>query len=468
MTERKRHVVNWERAKALSGWAVAIVLSLSLGGYVLATNPTFNTIIGPGSMVSTAGFTVFTDGTNYFVRNGQTGAIDENSASASTSIQYAVDQLTQFPGSTNTHQATIHILPGNYSMDTTVTISATHPTIEGEGFVGTGGSILYSTGANPVFNVTTTDVRFAGLDIVVTSGGKGIVLYGSTGVVIRDCFISSPSPFTITGHGAGIAGYGALENVFDRVLVYGIWDGYNMSSKSGVQPNFNQWSGGKVKYSHNGIYIDGGSVSGIKNVIDSVDISIAYNGIVLARASETTVSNNWFESITNYSLVIGKRTANPAFSQANVIMQNNFGSANGLIDNAWFTMVHDNNFNTGNPVTIGNVSVYSNFYNNNGYYPGRISSPFGTVGWYSIAYVGLCGANCTAAPAASTAYSAQGMNLYVTSSGGTGISITIKNFHGTTVYSGVATITNFYLPNGYSINFGAFSGAPTVTVDGAI
>src|SRR5207245_7011596 len=66
---------------------------------------------------------------------------------------------------------------------------------------------------------------------------------------------------------------------------------------------------------------------------------------------------------------------------------------------------------------------------------------------------------------ASTAYKIKSGTCKITSTGGTGVSITIVDGNGTTVLSGLATITRESLLPGYTIHFGAFSVAPTFTVE---
>lgn len=87
---------------------------------------------------------------------------------------------------------------------------------------------------------------------------------------------------------------------------------------------------------------------------------------------------------------------------------------------------------------------------------GKIASPFGT------AHIGMEGAGA-AAPTASTDYRVVGAPLFCVFSAGTGVSITIKDAAANTVTSGLTTYTG-PLPVGYTINFGAFSVAPTVYV----
>lgn len=73
--------------------------------------------------------------------------------------------------------------------------------------------------------------------------------------------------------------------------------------------------------------------------------------------------------------------------------------------------------------------------------------------------IGAAGTTTTAV--ASTDYIVEGTDLYLNITGGTGVSITTKDPQGNTIQSGLSTFTGI-LPVGYQINFGAFSGAPTI------
>jgi hypothetical protein len=64
---------------------------------------------------------------------------------------------------------------------------------------------------------------------------------------------------------------------------------------------------------------------------------------------------------------------------------------------------------------------------------------------------------------ASTAYTVSCTDLYIVSSAGTGVSISILDPAGNTMQSGLATFAGT-IPVGYSINFGAFSVAPTLVI----
>lgn len=62
---------------------------------------------------------------------------------------------------------------------------------------------------------------------------------------------------------------------------------------------------------------------------------------------------------------------------------------------------------------------------------------------------------------ASTVYTAEGTDLFLNISGGTGVSITITDPNGSTVLSGLSTYQGI-LPVNWGINFGAYSVAPSV------
>lgn len=129
---------------------------------------------------------------------------------------------------------------------------------------------------------------------------------------------------------------------------------------------------------------------------------------------------------------------------------------------------------------VGNVTIASNIIttsptpikldkgtgivvrNNVGYNPvGKISTPFAT----SPSTMGPMG-NSTS-PSSNTIYKVSGVDLYFTSSGGIGVSITIEDILGNTVYSpGPGLPVPFFVPVGYQISFGLFSVAPTVVVFG--
>ena len=78
-------------------------------------------------------------------------------------------------------------------------------------------------------------------------------------------------------------------------------------------------------------------------------------------------------------------------------------------------------------------------------------------------YIGPFGGNSTT-PKASTDYIAANVDQFIGCSGGTGVNIVIKDALGNTRETvGACPATTMDIPRTYSINFGAFSVAPTVT-----
>ena len=129
--------VNWGRSKALSGWIVAVILTISLVGVVTALNPSFQTVIQPGSQVVGPNYIIFTDGTNYFARNGKTGAIDY-SVSTCDSI------LTTLIGAGN--GATSGFTGLFFFKAMTCYVTSTHTIGSNSIIQGEGGSTIFKTG----------------------------------------------------------------------------------------------------------------------------------------------------------------------------------------------------------------------------------------------------------------------------------------------------------------------------------
>ena len=104
------------------------------------------------------------------------------------------------------------------------------------------------------------------------------------------------------------------------------------------------------------------------------------------------------------------------------------------------------------------------FKDNEGLNPiGYVATPFKIVGSTCIIiHPHVYGASAT--PTANTNYEVQGTDIILTSTGGTGVNITVTDLNGNALFMDAATLTLQYIPRGYFVNFGAFSVAPTVTV----
>lgn len=209
------------------------------------------------------------------------------------------------------------------------------------------------------------------------------------------------------------------------------------------------------------------------SVADCQITGCASGGIVPAGANATVgalVNGNLFSS-------------NGSSSIAQIVVATaNFGSSNFNIVGNTFTDTRAGTSRVTNHIALaasGNTLaqvVGNEFYNsqsdavawtsrsgnllvvadNRGYndVKGKITTMFSAAN-----RIGAAGSTATAT--ASTDYTAEGTDLYLNVSGGTGVSMTIKDPQGNTISSGLTTFAG-PLPVGYKINFGAFSGAPTV------
>jgi len=94
---------------------------------------------------------------------------------------------------------------------------------------------------------------------------------------------------------------------------------------------------------------------------------------------------------------------------------------------------------------------------------GAITNWLGTGTNNSTGYITPNGDSSTVV--ASTTYTMGGCPGYLSWSGGTGLSATIKDNNGNTLLSAQATGVRVRLEPGYTVNFGAYTGSPTFTAD---
>ena len=210
----------------------------------------------------------------------------------------------------------------------------------------------------------------------------------------------------------------------------------------------------------------------------------------------TSYKNGWNGIISggaNYDVITG----NTVFDNCQVAQSNAYDNA-GILDYSSYNLIADNivyddqgggqtqvygisdwlsgaQFGTLNSIVNNTVNtnktagiyLYSpctetNVSGNEGYNPvGKITSPVGTT------TIGIAGTGSTVT--ASTAYTVVGTNIFITAanSSNSNNSISIKDPAGNVLISGAATLTNQYVPNGYVINWGTFTGtAGAITVFG--
>jgi hypothetical protein len=187
-----------------------------------------------------------------------------------------------------------------------------------------------------------------------------------------------------------------------------------------------------------------------------------------AAVGSGVISGNGF--IANGSASVAQVSGNAAFASSRVnIAGNAFTDTRGagavtnhialaaggpfsgqVVDNTFYGSQGDAVAVTGRPGNKLKVANNVGFNDERG----KIASPFSPAGRMGIE-------GTAAAPAASTTYVVGCTDLMLAISGGSGVAITIEDPAGNSVQSGLPGYSGT-LPVGYSINFGAFSGPPTV------
>jgi hypothetical protein len=121
-------------------------------------------------------------------------------------------------------------------------------------------------------------------------------------------------------------------------------------------------------------------------------------------------------------------------------------------------------------VGSGRFTGERRFYSNSGFNPGdRIAAPFNnTNNEIGLPAYSTALATYSALPIASRTYTVAMSPISVTSTGGTGVAITVEEPSASffNMVANATTLRALYMPPGWRINFGAFSSAPTVTVVG--
>jgi hypothetical protein len=209
------------------------------------------------------------------------------------------------------------------------------------------------------------------------------------------------------------------------------------------------------------------SPCGGNNIIGNQFISNAEGGLFLGnngQTYDTLVANNSF--VNNYTgSSSGWEVINAGLR--NHFVGNHFYEYNSAIayairetTGASQALYADNYFvNQGSSSAVFILPLAgsgSRIINNLGFNPfGLIGKPFATA---TLTPVGT-----NANPAASTTYTIEHVRQSITTTGGSGVSITVKDAAANTLVSGASSLSNYFMDFGFTVNFGAFTVSPTVT-----
>jgi len=208
----KRHIIICGAASALT---TTLVLSLIFFGYVLplqaqsGSTPVFEHPASPYS------YLIWTDGTTYYAKNGETGAIEYSGTDAVTVITNAINSIPAAPDEQSYGGGKIFIARGNYSFNSKLFINhKDHLWIEGEGY----GTSLVATGNFPVIHLNYSSfVHIRNMEIV--GGGKTNALaHGIKLEVVNRVYLQN---LAIRRTRCGIVVWGAYLTTIENVKVFG-------------------------------------------------------------------------------------------------------------------------------------------------------------------------------------------------------------------------------------------------------
>jgi hypothetical protein len=162
------------------------ILSLGLFiGYkigVHAQGQFIKAIVEPGSMVTEASYVIFTDGTNYYARNGLTGEIEFQSTNASYVINNVLTSLTG--------GGEVVLKDGTYSLTSPIKITNSGVTLRGSS---KGATILDPVGVNGLeVGVTGSDiwhVKISDLYFYGSTDSTAIILRNPQNAVVERVWI---------------------------------------------------------------------------------------------------------------------------------------------------------------------------------------------------------------------------------------------------------------------------------------
>jgi hypothetical protein len=368
------------------------------------------------------------------------------------------------------------------------------------------GAVTYKTITNGLFQ----KCNFTGFECDDSVGGRGIcaimnnvkikdctfvssnaTAYGATQIYIRDGsndVLIDGCSFTLNSLGNPI--YGQQSNNIRVVNCFSTEtsgqttqrsDGFEFRGCSNLVIANNEF----YQCGGNQIYLCGDATNGgnrLVTVDNNIFNTVGYKAVTGAKAitvQSPTSYQNMYIKITNNQIYnsfcgISIGGTDVAFNNYVEVKGNHFiDNTHDLhIDTNQIVSVNDNWFSAFYNVTDGYYIKFDNPYlqmaNNRGVNPYGGGTP-STVLSYPIGVgaahiIGWVEQGTSANLQASVDYSIIGSDMYITSSGGTNVSITIKDKNSNTVASGLTALNMQVLPVGWVINFGAYSVAPTVSV----
>jgi len=312
-----------------------VISSLLLGFYLgKSLSNSIETIIEPGSMVTEASYIIFTDGTNYYARNGMRGSVI-SSPSFSELMTRVISQVK--------NGGLIFIKAGIYEGDIFITGKAIH--LSGEGKWGTiiRGSIIFNA---TLTGKEHTDVQGSFIEHL-TLDGEGLrergIVYEAPSPTVSLITIQDVNVENFIDR--GISFENASDTWFNRVIVGNCPIGIYYTT----QKNFGRITNSQIlNYATQGLFTDAEILlSG--NVFSAISTAPSVGDVVLSHPSGAVggakIIGNWFEhdSATPNILVVSK-AYRPILIVGNFFANHGGDMIVGNVDTVTSTLKADGNF----------------------------------------------------------------------------------------------------------------------------
>jgi len=505
MSELKESEQNWRKA-AYIGFVCTIALSLMVVNLSMgAGSPIgFPTVIEPGSNVGTADYVLFKDGSTYYAKNGTTGAISFSGISFYTIINDAIDALS---GS-----GLIFMRLGTYALSSDLVIETSGIRIEGTASSGSKFATPTTLTTNIVGNVIirAENVKLAHLNVygdvemgATVSGDNAahwvtlseVYIYGQYRFVGK-IDVAQEVPFSIIFENGGIQPTatsgpailfdntgGCINHIF--FLNSFIDNHYAGDVIRVITSSPNDGSVEEVRFTnvdfmmyHTALTIvnctGNNSVAGWH--FDGCDFEIGNAGVIFMDVANSineyrldfTVSDSRFRGSQLAAVVYDRTNAERAIHSIRFLSCDFYSQPDMkfyaytiptvLISFTECILRYGVTITALNSEQVG----IANFINCQNLNPVGVRTMFHNGDGMSISL----NPHSPNYPYASTYYTIYDVGVWVTSTGGDTINITIKDPAGNAVISNVQTLSRTYLPLGYSISWGALTGVPTVMFEG--
>lgn len=389
-----------------------------------------------------ASYIIRINGSTIEAINGSTGKIDYSGADASAVIQSAIDALPSTGG--GVHFKSLFTLTAQIDLVGNLVLSG-----EGMGTgLKTGDNLnIYLVNGSEVDNIFFVNLELDGNKANRPGSGwtkNGAFFWECDRVSLINCYVHDfptgsnvPAIYSVS-NGLDHPGSICISNSHSWGNAYGFVMGSVLQKMTVIGCESNGDAKFVAALRSFGVKVIGNNIlNGISSTKPSIFFEYPPPSGTEEFYGQNIVANNYFYNNSNCIRVTDK--------VINVLIEGNvFRGNTQILDLAAFDYPDQ-------MIIRNNVGL-------NPY--GQIAVPFNT----GFDTIGLMGNSST--PSADTDYTIVSFDQLITSTGGTGVNITIVDPSNNVVASGLTSLSAQFLPIDYKINFGDFTAAPTATTFG--